>query len=118
MAARFTGILQPQDMVGNSNLFGSGRDDRASDQWIPMRGHGNQTSCPVSSQDSLHDAVFARSISRFSLTEEDGLRDAASAPADIESFVDNCLSAKPRKSRAHAIDTVLALVGHKNDDPN
>jgi len=115
MAVQFPGVLHPQDMVGNSNLFSSSCDAGASDQWIPMLGHGNRTSRPASSQDSLHDAVFARSIARFSLAEEDGLPDAASAPADIESFVDNCLSAKPCKSLAHAIDTVLALVGHKKE---
>jgi alpha-L-arabinofuranosidase len=115
VAVQFPGVLHPQDMVGNSNLFSSSRDAGASDQWIPMLGHGNRTSRPASSQDSLHDAVFARSIARFSLTEEDGLPDAASAPADIESFVDNCLSAKPCKSLAYAIDTVLALVGHKKE---
>jgi alpha-L-arabinofuranosidase len=115
MAARFPGVLHPQAMVGNSNLFGSSRDAGASDQWIPMLGHGNRTSRPASSQDSLHDAVFARSIARFSLTEEDGQPDDSSASAEIENFILDGLPLKSGKSFAHAIDAVLAAARHKKD---
>jgi hypothetical protein len=115
VAVQFPGVLHPQDMVGNSNLFNSSRDAGASDQWIPMLGHGNRTSRPASSQDSLHDAVFERSIARFSLTEEDGLPDDSSAPADIETFFKDCLPLKSGKSFAHAIDALLAAPRHKKD---
>jgi hypothetical protein len=69
----------------------------------------------VSGQDRLHDAVFARSIARFSLTEEDGLPDDSSAPADIETFFKDCLPLKSGKSFAHAIDALLTAPRHKKD---
>jgi hypothetical protein len=76
---------------------------------------GNQVSRLATSQDRLHDAVFARSLARFSLTEEDGQPDDSSAPADIETFLNDSLPAKSDKSFAHAIDTLLAASRHKKD---
>jgi regulation of enolase protein 1 (concanavalin A-like superfamily) len=124
VAAQFPGVLHPQDMARNLNPFSTSRDAGALDQWIPTpeRGiqiltleHGNLTSRPALSQDRLHDAVFARLIARISLTQEDGLPDASPAPADIETFLNDCLPLKSGKSFAHAIDTVLAVAHHKND---
>jgi hypothetical protein len=81
VAAQFTGVLHPQDIAGNSNSFSTSRDAGAPVNLVPAmeRGnqiltpeHGNRTSRPASSQDRLHDAVFAHPIAGFSLTEDDG----------------------------------------------
>jgi hypothetical protein len=63
----------------------------------------------------LHDAVFARSIARFSLTEEDFLPEDSSAPADIDTILNGCPSFKSDKSLRHAIDTVLSAARHKQE---
>jgi len=63
----------------------------------------------------LHDAVFARSLARFSLTEYDGQPDDSPAPADIETFLNDCLPAKSDKSPAYAIDNVFAALRHKKE---
>ncbi|MGA2060531.1 MAG: hypothetical protein ABSG67_08625, partial [Thermoguttaceae bacterium] len=121
MAVQFPGILYSQDMARNTILFCTSFNAGASDKWLPtpergnqmfMLGRGNRTSHPASSQDILHDAVFARSIARFSLTEEDGLPDDSIVPADVEVFLDDCLPAKSCKSFAHAIDAFFDALRH------
>ena len=61
-------------------------------------------------QDSLHDAIFTHSIVQHLLTE-DSLPDDSSAPADIETLINDCLSGKTDKSLTHAIDTVMVGEG-------
>jgi len=79
-----------------------------------MLGRGNQTSRSALIQDSLHDAVFARSIAP-SATGEDDLPDDSSAPADIETFFNDCLPLKSGMSLAHAVDAVMAAARRKKD---
>jgi hypothetical protein len=67
---------------------------------------------PTSRQDSLHDAFFTHSIGQHLLTEY-SLLDDSSAPADIETLLNDCLSGKTDKSLAHAIDIVLSAARHK-----
>jgi hypothetical protein len=122
-AVQFPGVLHPRDIAEKTILFSASLDAGASDQWVPTpeRGNqtsiverGNQTSRLAPSQDRLHDAVFARSA-RFSLTEEDGQPADSSAPADIETYLNDCLPAKFGKSPAHAIDNVFAALRRKNE---
>ena len=124
VAGQFLDVLLSQNMAVSSNPFGSSLNAGASDQWVPTpeRGNristpelGNRMSRPAPTQDRLHDAVFARSLARFSLTEEDGLPDDSSAPADIETFLNDCLPMKSDKSFAQAIDALLAAPRHKKE---
>ena len=90
-------------MIGQGNqIFMIGQGNQI------LLGRGNQISSPASGQDRLHDAVFARSIGQYWLTEEDGLPDDSSVPADIETFLNDYLSVKSGKSFAHAIDNLFA----------
>jgi hypothetical protein len=137
-AAQFPGALHPRDIAGNTILFSTSLNAGASGQWVPTPERWNQISMPergnqISTvepenridnaphnpaaplQDRLHDAVFARSVARFSLTEEDGQPDDSSAPADIETFLNDCLPAKSDKSPAYAIDNVFAALRHKKE---
>jgi plastocyanin len=66
-------------------------------------------------QDRLHDAVFARSIAILSLTAENVLPEDSSAPADIETILNDRLSLKSDKSLSRAIDAVLAATRHKQE---
>jgi hypothetical protein len=123
-AVQFPGVLHPRDIAGNAILFSASLNAVASDQWVPAPERVNQIStvepedridnaphnpaAPL--QDRLHDAVFARSLARFSLTEEAGQPADSPAPADIETFLNDCLPAKSDKSPAHAIDNVFAAL--------
>jgi hypothetical protein len=69
---------------------------------------------PTSRQDSLHDAFFTHSIVQHLLTE-DGLPDDSSAPADIETLINDCLPGKTDKSLAHAIDAILSAARRKKE---
>lgn len=128
VAGQFPGVLHPQDIVGNTILFSASFNTGVSDQMVPPLECGNQISAlrqgnqifmlgqgsrmlhPTPSKDRSHDAVFARSIARFWLMEVENLPDDSSAPADIETFFNDCLPLKSGKSFAHAIDAVLAAV--------
>jgi hypothetical protein len=124
MAVQFSGFLYSQDMAGNSNLLSARHDAVAPHQWVITPEYGNQmsilrrgdqTSHTALRQDRLHDAVFARSIVQFSLTEEDGLPDNSFAPTDIEEFLNNSLPEKPNKSFAYAVDTFFAVLRHNTE---
>jgi rhamnogalacturonan endolyase len=78
--------------------------------WRNDAAHNN----PTSRQDSLHDAFFTHSIVQHLLTE-DGLPADSSAPADIETLINDCLPGKNNKSLAHAIDTVLSAARRKKE---
>jgi hypothetical protein len=109
---QFPGVLHLRDIAGNAILFGASLDAGVSDQWVPMPERGNQISRLAPSQDRLHDAVFARSA-RFSLSEEDGQPADSSAPADIETYLNECLPTNSGKSPVRAIDNVFAALRHK-----
>jgi hypothetical protein len=49
------------------------------------------------------------------LLTEDGLPDDSSAPADIETLINDCLPGKNDKSLAHAIDTILAAARRRKE---
>jgi hypothetical protein len=124
LAAQFPGASHLQGIAGNTIPFGTSFNAAAADQWVPMPERGNHKSTletenrisrPAPSQDRLHDAVFARSVARFSLTEEDGQPDDSSAPAEIENFILDGLPLKSGESFACAIDAVLAATLHKKD---
>jgi hypothetical protein len=128
-AIQFPGVLHPREIAGNTILFSASLNAAAPERWVPAPERWNQIStfepenridnaprnpaAPL--QDRLHDAVFARSLARFSLTEEDGQPDDSSAPADIEDFLNDCLPAKSDKSPAYAIDNVFAALRHKKE---
>jgi hypothetical protein len=114
-AAQFPGFLYLQKMVGISNPSSASRDAGKPDDLVLTPEHGNQTTHPVLSRDSLHDAVFARSVARFSLTEEDDQPDDSSVAADIENLFQDCLPIKAGKSFARAIDAVHATARYKKD---
>jgi hypothetical protein len=78
--------------------------------WRNDAAHNN----PTSRQDSLHDAFFTHSIVQHLLTE-DSLPDDSSAPADIETLINDCLPGKNDKSLAHAIDTILAAARRRKE---
>ncbi|MGA2797512.1 MAG: rhamnogalacturonan lyase [Thermoguttaceae bacterium] len=138
VAVQFPGVLHPRDIAGNAILFSASLNAVASDQWVPAPERWNQITLPervnqISTaepenridnaphnpaaplQDRLHDAVFARSLARLSLAEEDGQPGDSSAPADIETFLNDCLPAKSDKSPAYAIDNVFAALRHKKE---
>jgi hypothetical protein len=81
---------------------------------VPTLERGNKGTRPALLQDSLHDAFFTHSIVQHLLTE-DSLPDDSSAPADIETLINDCLSGKTDKSLAHAIDTVLSAARRKKE---
>ena len=64
--------------------------------------------------DRLHDAIFTHSIVQHLFTEN-SLPDDSSAPADIETLINDCLSGKTDKSLAQAIDTVLSAARRKKE---
>jgi hypothetical protein len=112
---QFTIALHPLDTEGNSNLFSTSYNTKESNNWVPTLERGNWRSLPASSQDRLHDAVFAHSAVRFSFNEYDGLPDDSSAPADIETHLSDCLSVRYDKFFTHAIDNVFAAPRHRKD---
>ncbi|MGD0655260.1 MAG: hypothetical protein ABSA16_13015 [Thermoguttaceae bacterium] len=115
VAVQFTIALHPLDTEGNSNLFSTSYNTKESNNWVPTLERGNWRSLPASSQDRLHDAVFAHSAVRFSFNEYDGLPDDSSAPADIETHLSDCLSVRYDKFFTHAIDNVFAAPRHRKD---
>jgi hypothetical protein len=117
---QFPVVLHPHDVAGNSILFSMSHDNGASDQWVPTPERGNRINnaphnrtAPV--QDLLHDAVFARSIARFSLSEENNLPDDLSTTAEIEAFLNESLPPQSDKSLAHTIDGISAADGPIDD---
>ena len=126
VAAQFPIASYPLDATGNSNLFSTIYNAEASNNWVPRLERGNQnatlergkrTTTQNSNaahnysgllQDRLHDAVFARSIAILSLTAENVLPEDSSAPADIETILNDRPSLKSDKSLNSAIDAILA----------
>jgi hypothetical protein len=100
--------LHPQIMAGNSNSFIANLNAGASGQLIPAADHVNQTSRSASIQESLHDFIFSRPLPRISLVTNGDQPGNLPTPADIETYINDCMPPKTDKTFSHAIDAVLA----------